>query len=245
MYKFRQFTANVAINGFWLPAADMWQHAYARRHDKWLWLQVVILLAIADASVMAEQANFFGWSTAVQIILISLVIMLPVIAYQTKPSLWSVVAIVMYTVSLGAANLYHVAFDLVMPWTPEIREMLADVPGSARGFALRLYQWATLLILALYATLNFFALWDKDLQTRMNWLILLIAEWFAVLEYAECRLFTDPFGSRDLYLAGVWGVEVAKSACGQKFGPGSDYIPPIVTTIFMIAVNVRNAKSHK
>lgn len=245
MYKVKEFIANVALAGFWLPAVDMWQHAYARRHSKLAWFQISVVPAIALASVKAEQLRFFQWSTAVQIIMISLIIMLPVIAYQTKPSRWAVGAVVMYTLSFGAAISYKIAPYVIDPWSPEIAAMIADIPGSPRGFALRLYQFGTLLILAIYATLNFFALRDKDLQTRSNWLVLAIAESFAVLEYAECRLFTDPYGSGDLYLSAHWAVSIVTSACGQKFGPGSDSLVVIVTTIFMIWVNVKNAKPHK
>lgn len=242
MHKIKDFLTNLAVYGAWAPAVDMWQHAYARRHDWRMWAQLTVISVIFSAVPRGVEAQYFGWPTAVQILLISLLVMLPLVAYQSKPSPWAMVAIVMYTLSYAVANLYHIAFDLIAPWSPEIRALMADIPGSARGFALRLYQFGTLLILAIYAILNFFALWDKDLQTRMNWLVLAIAESFAVLEYAECRVFTDPFGSQDLYLAGVWGVEVVTSACGQKFGPGTDYAAPIITTIFMIFVNWNRRK---
>ena len=238
-YSFAHKFKEILTEGAWLPAVDMWQHAYARRHEPLFWLQSAVPIAIAWAAIEGEAAQFFGLATAIQIIVISLIIMMPVIAYQTKPSRWTIIAVVMYTFSFAVANLYHIAFYVIEPWSPEIAELMKTIPGSPRGFALRLYQFGTLLTLAAYAVLQFFAHWDKDLQTRSNWLVVGVAECFGAIEYLGCRVFTDPFGSGDIYLASHWGTSIARSACGQTFDAGAEWIPPLVTTGFMIYVNYK------
>jgi len=179
--------------------------------------------------------------TILQIILLSLILFIPLMLYRTKPSWWVVWGCVAYSLSYFIANIWQIAFWLIEPWPPEIAEAIQSIeaPGSPLGFALRLFQAGTLLLVAMYAGTVFFALRDRGLQTRLVWLVLWIAESFAVLEYLECKVFTDPFGSGDLYLAQVWGVEVSRYACGRAFGYLTPYAAPIITSLYLIWVNIK------
>jgi len=171
--------------------------------------------------------------TIVQILTLSLIILVPLMLWRRQPSKWTVIGCVLYTASYFISNIWHIAF-----WALD--------PPQAYGFALRLYQAGTLLLVAMYAGTFFYALVSgvkPDLQARLVWLVLFIAEGFAVLEYAQCKMLTDPFGSGDLLLSQVWGIEVSRFACGRLFGGLTPYMAPIITSLYIIWINVRARKA--
>ena len=170
---------------------------------------------------------------ALQIITLALVVFVP-LAWKHKPSLWATLGVVAYTLSYLLSNLWQIAL-----WTLE--------PPAAYGFALRLYQQGTLLIIVLYAGIIFYGLtkgenFRQDMQAKLVWLVLLIAESFGALEYAECKMLIDPFGSGDFLLSQVWGIEVSRFACGRAFGYVTPYAAPIITSLYLIWVNIKARK---
>lgn len=173
--------------------------------------------------------------TLLQIMTIFLIVFVPVVLYRTQPSKWTVIGCVIYTASYFISNIWHLAF-----WTLD--------PPMAYGFALRVYQAGTLLLVAMYAGTVFYALLTGirlDLQAKLVWLVLFIAEAFAILEYAECKMLTDPFGSGDLLLSEVWGIEVSRFACGRTFGAIAPYVAPIVTSVYVIWINTKAWRQRK
>ena len=170
----------------------------------------------------------------IQIAMLVLIVMVPTMLYRTQPSLWTVLGCVAYTLSFFISNLWQIA-------------LLTLEPPEAYGLALRLYQFGSLLLVAMYCGIIFYGLTTKanlrhDLQGKLVWLVLLIAESFAALEYAECKMLTDPFGSGDLLLSQVWGIEVSRYACGRAFGTITPYMAPIITSAYLIWINIKARK---
>ena len=183
--------------------------------------------------------------TIFQIITLSLIILVPFILpgqWGTRPSWWAVLGCLMYTASYLVSNAWQLAFFALPPLPAEIGDQLnavmADAPASAYGFALRLYQAGALLLVAVYTAIIFFAL-RGDMQARLVWLVLAVAEGFAFLEYVQCKMIIDPFGSNDLHLTQVWGIEVSRFACGRVFGYASPYMAPLITSLYLIWVMSR------
>ncbi len=184
--------------------------------------------------------------TIVQIITLSLIILIPLMLWGTRPSWWAVIGCLMYTASYFIANAFHLAW-LVLPGYETLEQigkakvasdLLGTLPPTPYGFALRIYQASTLLLVALYAWIIFIALW-RNLQDRLVWLVLAIAETFAVLEYVQCKMLIDPFGSQDLHLTQIWGLEVSNYACGRAFGAASPHVVPIITSLYLVWVIIR------
>lgn len=179
---------------------------------------------------------------AVQILCLSLIILVPLMLWRTQPSRWAVVGCVMYTASYFISNSWQIAFLVLDPLPPEVAAAVAQImdgaPASGYGFALRLDQGNKRLLVAVYSTIMIFAL-RGDLQARLIWLVLAIAETFALLEFAECKLLVDPFGSKDLHLSTVWGVEVSRYACGRRFADWAPYAAPIITSLYLVWINSR------
>jgi len=168
---------------------------------------------------------------ALQIATIATVLVVPFGLYRKQPGLATCVGVVMFTASYFISNLWQIAF------------VYLEAP-QAYGFALRLYTLSGLLLVALYVGLIFAWLTRGkpvvlDLQARLVWLVLLVAEGWAVVEYMECKLFVDPFGSGDFLLSQIWGIEVSRFACGRRFGPVAPYIAPVVTSLYLIWINWR------
>ncbi len=96
--------------------------------------------------------------------------------------------------------------------------------------------------------LTFSPLPKPDLQAKLVWLILLVAETFAIAEYVNCKLFWDPLGREDYMLAESWGLEVSRYACGRVIGTLSPSIAPIITGLWIFRVimarrgNARDAR---
>lgn len=84
--------------------------------------------------------------------------------------------------------------------------------------------------------LTFPPLPKPDLQAKLVWLILLVAETFAIAEYVHCKMLMDPIGKKDLMLSEVWGIEVSRYACGRVIGTLSPSIAPIITGLWMFRV---------
>jgi hypothetical protein len=185
--------------------------------------------------------------TIVQIIVLSLIVLVPLMLWRTGPSWWAVGGCVAYTASYFIANGFHIAFWILGPLPAEtaaaVDTIMQDAPASAYGFALRLYQAGTLLLVALYAGIIVLAL-KGDLQARLIWLVLAIAEAFALLEYVECKMLVDPFGSKDLHLGQVWGIDVSRYACGRAFGAITPYAAPAITSLYLIWINARAGRSR-
>ncbi len=184
--------------------------------------------------------------TIVQIITLSLIILIPLMLWGTRPSWWAVTGCLMYTASYFIANAFHLAFWALEPLPPEFAEAwkqaMDGAPASAYGFALRIYQASTLLLVAVYAWIVFAAVW-RNLQDRLVWLVLAIAESFAVLEYVQCKMLIDPFGSADLHIATIWGVEVSNYACGRMFGAMSPHVVPVITSLYLVWVIMRRRRT--
>lgn len=176
----------------------------------------------------------------IQIIWLSLLLMVPLMLWRTHPSWWTVGGCIMYPCSVLIANAFHVAFYVLGPLPVEYAEAMAlameGAPPSAYGFALRIFTASSLLLVAIYSTIVFFAL-NTDLQARSVWLAVAIAEIFAFLEYAQCKMLIDPFGSNDLHLSTIWGIEVSRFACGRAFTSWAPFMPPIVTSLYLIWIN--------
>ena len=161
-----------------------------------------------------------------QWITLALIVGVPCIIYKAAPNAWTLIGCVAFLVSYFVGNSFHVAL-----WTLE--------PPAAYGFALRLYTAYGLFMLTFYCAVVFAALTIErlprpDLQAKLVWLILLMAEAFQVLEYVQCKMLTDPFGEDDLVLSQIWGIEVSRYACGRALGTLSPWIAPIITTLFLL-----------
>lgn len=178
----------------------------------------------------------------IQIASLSLLLLVPLMLWGSQPSWWTVGGCLMYPASVLIANAFHIAFYLLDPLPPEIADAVAAImkgaPPSAYGFALRVYTASGLLLVAVYSLIVFFAL-RADFQARAVWLVVALGECFAFLEYAQCKMLIDPFGSNDLHLSTVWGIEVSRYACGRVFTAWAPYMPPIVTSLYLIYVNSR------
>lgn len=181
----------------------------------------------------------------IQITSLSLLVLVPLMLWGTRPSWWTVIGCLMYPFSVLVANAFHLAFYILEPLPPEFAEAMAlamkDAPPSAYGFALRIFTASGLLLVAVYAMLVFFAL-RADLQARAVWLVVAVGECFAFVEYAQCKMLIDPFGSNDLHLAQVWGVEVSRYACGRVLGLWAPYMPPLIVGLWLVWVNMRRRK---
>jgi len=180
--------------------------------------------------------------TIVQITSLSLLLLVPLMLWGTRPTWWTVTGCLMYPFSVLVANAFHLAFYILDPLPPEYAEAMAlamdGAPPNAYGFALRIFSASTLLLVAVYSFMVFFAL-HGDLHARLVWLVVAIGEAFAFLEYAQCKMLIDPFGSNDLHLAQVWGVEVSRYACGRVFPSWAPYAAPIITSLYLIWINTK------
>ena len=166
-----------------------------------------------------------------QIATIALILLVPFGINRKQPGLATCVGIVLYTASYFISNLWQLSFVYLDP-------------PQAYGFALRLYTLSLLLLITMYVAAIFLWLTRTkpiviDTQAKLVWLVLLIAEGWAVVEYAECKLFVDPFGNGDLLLSQIWGFEVSRFACGRRFGPVGPYIAPVITSLYLIWINWR------
>lgn len=181
----------------------------------------------------------------VQIITLSLIILAPLMLWGTYPTKWATVGCLMYAASYFIANSWQIAFLLLDPLPPEVaeasRQIMETAPPSAYGFALRIDQSNKRLLVAIYAFTVFFAL-RQDMQARFVWLVVAIAESFSFMEHAQCKLLVDPFGSKDLHLSTIWGIEVSRYACGRALGYLSPYAAPIITSAYLIWVNARKRR---
>ncbi len=163
-----------------------------------------------------------------QWICLALILAVPFAVSGQRPNLWATIGASLYIVSYFIANSFHVAY-----WILE--------PPEAYGFALRIYTAHGMLLAVMYTAVVFCALTINrlpraDLQAKLIWLILLLAEGFAVLEYMGCKMLTDPFGSGDLLLSQVWGIETSRFACGRALSALSPFIAPVITTLFVLWV---------
>lgn len=163
-----------------------------------------------------------------QWVTLALILAVPFAVSGHKPNFWAAAGVCMYVVSYFIANSFHIAY-----WILE--------PPEAYGFALRIYTAHGMLLAVMYTAIVFCALTIErlpraDLQAKLVWLILLLAEGFAVLEYMGCKMLTDPFGSQDLLLSQVWGIETSRFACGRALSALSPFIAPIITTLFVLWV---------
>lgn len=163
-----------------------------------------------------------------QWIVLGLILAIPFTLSGRCPNAWAMIGCAAYILSYLLANLWHVAI-----WSLE--------PPMAYGFALRLYTVGMMGALLMYCAILFCALTidrlpKADLQAKLVWLILLMAEGFQVLEYVQCKMLTDPFGSGDLVLSHIWGIEVSRYACGRALSTISPWIAPITTTVFLLWV---------
>ncbi len=164
----------------------------------------------------------------IQWVTLALIVAVPCFMLGSRPNPWTVIAATLYVVSYFIGNAFHVAL-----WTLE--------PPAAYGLALRLYTAYGLVMLTIYCGVLFFALTNSvlrkpDLPAKLIMLILLMAEAFQALEYIQCKMLTDPFGSGDLLLSQIWGIEVSSYACGRALGLLSPWIAPIITTTFTLWV---------
>ena len=169
--------------------------------------------------------DFAFWA---QWICLALILAIPFAIDGRRPNAWTLIGCAAYIVSYGLANLWQLA-------------SLTVAPELAYGFALRLYTVGMMLGLLMYCGIVFAALTllrlpPPDLQAKLVWLILLMAEVFQVLEYVQCKMLTDPFGEGDLVLSQIWGVEVSRYACGRVLGTISPWIAPIITSAWMLRV---------
>ena len=173
-----------------------------------------------------------------QWITLALILAVPFALSGRAPNAWTLIGAGAYIVSYLLANLWHVA-----AWTLE--------PPMAYGFALRLYTAGMMIGLLMYCAIVFTGLLTierlprPDLQAKLVWLILLMAEGFQVLEYVQCKMLTDPFGSGDFVLAQVWGIEVSRYACGRALSTISPWIAPIITTLFILWVLMARRKDAR
>ena len=170
-------------------------------------------------------------TTALQIATIAIILFIPFASNGKQPGLATCVGIFLYIVSYFISNLWQIAYVVLDP-------------PQAYGFALRLYTFSSLLLILLYVSIIFLWLTRTkpvyiDTQAKLVWLVLLIAEGWSVVEYLECKLFVDPFGSQDLLLREIWGIEVSRFACGRRFGPVAPYAAPIITSLYLIWINWR------
>ncbi len=161
-----------------------------------------------------------------QWVCLALILAVPFAVTSHKPNFWAIAGVTAYVGSYFISNGWHIAF-WVMP------------EGEAYGLALRVKTFTALLMALIYLGIAFCVLTiDRlpraDLQAKLVWLILLLAEGFAVLEYMGCKMLTDPFGSQDLLLSQVWGIETSRFACGRALSTLSPWIAPIITTGFML-----------
>lgn len=170
-------------------------------------------------------------TTGLQIATIALVLLVPFGVNRKQPGLVTCAGVALFTASYFISNLWQLAYVYLEP-------------PQAYGFALRLYTFSLLLLIPMYVAAIFLWLTKRkpiviDTQAKLVWLVLLIAEGWAVVEYAECKLFVDPFGDGDLLLSRIWGIEVSRFACGRRFGPAAPYIAPVITSLYLIWINWR------
>ena len=168
---------------------------------------------------------------ALQIATIALVLLVPFGVNRKQPSLAACAGVVLFTASYFISNLWQLSSVFLEP-------------PQAYGFALRLYTLSSLLLILIYVGAIFLWLTRTkppviDTQAKLVWLVLLIAEGWAVVEYAECKLFVDPFGDGDFLLSQIWGIEVSRFACGRRFGPVAPYVAPVITSLYLIWINWR------
>lgn len=166
-----------------------------------------------------------------QVFTLSVVILVPAMLHNMKPGNVTAFGCILYTTSYLISNLWQLSSAYLEP-------------PQAYGFALRLYTLSLLLLIPMYVATIFLWLTKRkpiviDTQAKLVWLVLLIAEGWAVVEYAECKLFVDPFGDGDLLLSRIWGIEVSRFACGRRFGPAAPYIAPVITSLYLIWINWR------
>lgn len=170
-------------------------------------------------------------TTGLQIAIIALVLLVPFGINRKQPGLATCVGVALYTASYFISNLWQLSYIYLEP-------------PQAYGFALRLYTLSLLLLIFMYVGTIFLWLTREkpiviDMQAKLVWLVLLIAEGWAVAEYLECKVFVDPLGGEDLLLSKIWGFEVSRFACGRRFGPVAPYIAPAITSLYLIWINWR------
>ena len=76
---------------------------------------------------------------------------------------------------------------------------------------------------------------EHDLQSKEILLILFLAELFAVLEYLECKI-PEPYG---VWTAKEHGTIRPEYSCQRALTPLAPYAAPVVTSCYLIWVNMR------
>lgn len=171
------------------------------------------------------------WTVGLQIATMALVLLVPFGANRKKPGLVTCAGLVLYTACFFVMNLFQLALVFLEP-------------PQAYGLALRLYPLSLfLLAVAFLAIIRWLLMRTEplvvDLQARLIWLIFLTAKCVALVEYVQCKLFKDPFGSGDYLLSQIWGIEVSHFACGREFGFIAPFVVPVVTSLTFIWINWR------
>ena len=171
------------------------------------------------------------WTIGLQIVTMALILLVPFGANKKQPSLATILGLVFYTICYFVMNLFQLA--LIYLESPQ-----------AYGLALRLYPLSLFILAVMFLATIFWLLTRReplvvDLQARLIWLVFLTAKCVAAIEYVQCKLFKDPFGSSDLLLSQIWGIEVSHFACGRLFGFAAPFVVPIVTALTLIWINWR------
>lgn len=172
------------------------------------------------------------WTLGLQIATMALVLLVPFgLDRKQRPSFITCAGVLTFTISYLVSNLWQLSYAYLEP-------------PQAYGFALRLYTLSLLLLIPMYVSV--ILLWLTraktvfiDTQAKLIWLIVLVAEGWAVVEYLECKVFVDPLGDGDFLLSQIWGIEVSRFACGRRFGPVAPYMAPVITSLYLIWINWR------
>lgn len=170
-----------------------------------------------------------------------------------KPNFWAAAGSLIYVLTWFVSNQWQIAF-----WLPDYGVITRE---DAYGLALRLKtnaeQTRQVLYLALFFTffiaqakrvpslqfrkarlpvaLTFVRLSKPDLHAKLVWLILLMSEGWAELEYIQCKMLIDPIGKRDYMLSQNWGLETSVYACG-RVNELSPYLAPIIATTWLLVI---------
>jgi len=188
-------------------------------------LTVALILTIACVSVKWHAVKFLGRAWR-----------FPLPQGVQTPNPWAVFFSLLFVVSYFISNLWQIS-----PWFFENPE--------AYGFALRLKTLAEQIRQVIYLGLVFLLLTKSslpspDLHAKLVLLILLMAEGFAILEYAQCKVLVDPIGKQDLVLSQEWGITKSKYACG-RISALSPYIAPVITSIWLLVIWMwRSIRGH-
>lgn len=155
---------------------------------------------------------------------------------------WTIVYIGCFVATHLLSNTFWlIYYDVIAAPGAEI-----NLQGARYVLARKVYTLHLFVLVVLYLGVHAFSVMSgwrpkHDLQSKLVLTILFIAEAFAALEYVECKIF-EPY---EVAVAKTLGTIPPEYACQRAITPLAPFAAPVVTSCYLVWVNVSAWKRSK